>query len=348
MVIIMRRIKVLLVAGSYQLLDALKRIVGADPELNIVAEANNAYVARDRILSSRPDVLLLCDDLPRMKGIAFLRKLMPQYPLPAVVICEPGREKEAYDAGAVSTAVLSLQNGTKDRELDQILTGDHINEKLKRACFPEMQGRPAEHTIQNNAAIASDYTTKVIAMGASTGGTEAMYQVVKQLKKDIPGIVMVQHMPPGFTRMYAQRLNNECEVDAREAVTGDIVRKGQILLAPGDKQMRLVKVNGLYQVECRVGPKVSGHCPSVDVLFESVAKTAGKEAIGILMTGMGRDGADGLYKMRQAGAVTIGQDEKTCVVYGMPKAAYDMGAVTYQVALEQIAQKIYYILDRKA
>ena len=158
---------------------------------------------------------------------------------------------------------------------------------------------------------------------------------------------MVQHMPVGFTAMYAERLNNECEVIVKEAKSGDIVRNGQVLLAPGDKQMRLVKVNGVYQVECRPGPKVSGHCPSVDVLFESVAKTAGRDAIGVLMTGMGRDGAKGLLEMKRKGAVTIGQDEKTCVVYGMPKEAYEIGAVTYQVPLGQIAQKLYYILGRK-
>ena len=195
--------------------------------------------------------------------------------------------------------------------------------------------------IEKGKEAEADSHIGVIAMGASTGGTEAIYQVVKSLKKDVPGIVMVQHMPPGFTQMYAQRLNQECEIDAKEAVTGDIV------LAPGDRHMRLVKVNGTYQVECRVGPKVSGHCPSVDVLFESVARTAGEDAIGVLMTGMGRDGAQGLLKMRQAGAVTIGQDEKSCVVYGMPKVAYEIGAVTHQVSLEQIAQKIYYLSEKK-
>ena len=147
--------------------------------------------------------------------------------------------------------------------------------------------------------------------------------------------------------MYAQRLNNECEITVKEAKTGDTVIKGQALLAPGDKHLRLIKVNGVYQVECSAGSKVSGHCPSVDVLFKSVAKSAGRDAVGILLTGMGRDGAQGLLEMRKAGALTIGQDEKTCIVYGMPKAAYDLGAVTWQVPLENIAQKLYYILDKK-
>lgn len=336
----MRKIKVLLVAGTYQLLDTLRRLLETDKELYIVAEANNAYVARDKILECRPDVMLLSDDLPRMTGICFLDKLMPQYPLPTVVICAPQQEKKAYDAGAV--AVVGMRCRETEKELIRMLTSENIIGKLKKAApTGEWITKPVK-----GQASPSTYAVKVIAMGASTGGTEAIYQVVKSLKKDIPGIVMVQHMPPGFTKMYAQRLNHECEVDAKEAVTGDIVRRGQILLAPGDKQMRLIRVNGIYQVECRVGPKVSGHCPSVDVLFESVAKTAGKEAMGVLMTGMGRDGAEGLYKMRRAGALTIGQDEKSCVVYGMPKAAYDMGAVTYQVPLDQIASKLYYLLDK--
>ena len=174
-----------------------------------------------------------------------------------------------------------------------------------------------------------------------------MAKVIRGLKRDIPGVVMVQHMPEGFTQMYAQRLDQEGEVTVKEAKTGDVVKTGQVLLAPGDKQMRVVKVNGVYQVECRSGQKVSGHCPSVDVLFQSVAKAAGKDAIGVLMTGMGSDGAKGLLEMKRAGARTIGQDEESCVVYGMPKVAYELGAVSWQVPLEQIAQKIYYLLDKK-
>ena len=189
--------------------------------------------------------------------------------------------------------------------------------------------------------------TSIIAIGASTGGTEAIATVVRGLHRDIPGIVMVQHMPEGYTQMYAHRLDSEGEVSVKEAVSGDVVKPGQILLAPGDKQMRIVKINGRYQVECKHGPRVTGHCPSVDALFESVARVAGKEAIGVLMTGMGSDGAKGLLAMRNAGARTIGQDEKTCIVYGMPKVAYEIGAVKWQVPLEQIAQKIYYLLDKR-
>ena len=186
----------------------------------------------------------------------------------------------------------------------------------------------------------------VVAIGASTGGTEAIAAVIKEFRTDIPGVVVVQHMPAGFTKMYANRLNNQCSVVVKEAKNGDKVVPGQVLIAPGGEcQMRLISVNGEYQVEIKPGPKVSGHCPSVDVLFSSVAKTAGDKALGIILTGMGGDGAKGLLEMRKAGARTIGQDESTCVVYGMPKVAYDLGAVEFQEKLPNIAKKTYSVLN---
>lgn len=185
---------------------------------------------------------------------------------------------------------------------------------------------------------------KVIAIGASTGGTEAICGVLKEFKADIPGVVIVQHMPPGFTKMYAERLDNQYPLSAKEAKTGDKVVKGHVLVAPGDIHMRLVKQNGIYQVECQRGEKVSGHRPSVDALFESVAEVAKEEAIGVLLTGMGADGAKGLLEMKKAGAQTIGQDKESCVVYGMPKVAYEIGAVMYQLPLSAIGQKIYQLL----
>lgn len=187
---------------------------------------------------------------------------------------------------------------------------------------------------------------RIVAIGASTGGTEAIFEVVKRFKRDIPGVVIVQHMPPGFTQMYADRLNNQCEVAVKEAQTGDRVMQGQVLIAPGDRQMRLVKVGDGYQVECRGTEKVSGHCPSVDVLFSSVAKAAGNKAVGAILTGMGGDGAKGLLEMRNAGALTVGQDEATCVVYGMPKVAFDIGAVQQQAPITAIAGKIYSLLSK--
>lgn len=338
----MEKLKVLLVAGSFEMSKCLNKILDADAELEIVAEANNAYTARDKIIECKPEVMLLCHDLPRMPGIVFLRKLMPQRAIRTLVVAEAKYEDAAYDAGAVDFVACGKDIST--------LEDSNICYRLKKMAGPERHilrqniSQPELHLPRNS--VKTNENT-IIAMGASTGGTEAMAKVIRGLRKDIPGIVMVQHMPEGFTQMYAQRLDHEGEVTVKEAKTGDIVKTGQVLLAPGDKQMRLVKVNGMYQVECRYGPKVSGHCPSVDELFHSVAKVAGKDAIGVLMTGMGSDGAKGLLAMKKAGARTIGQNQETCVVYGMPKVAYEIGAVDWQVPLEQIAQKIYYLLDKK-
>ena len=187
----------------------------------------------------------------------------------------------------------------------------------------------------------------IVAIGASTGGTEALTDVLKEFKDDIPGVVVVQHMPPKFTEMFAKRLNDKCWVRVKEAENGDIVERGCVYIAPGgDAHMQLKNVNGQYQIVIKQGPRVSGHCPSVDVLFESVAKAAGKNAVGIILTGMGGDGAKGLLAMRQAGARTIGQDESTCVVYGMPKVAYELGAVEYQEKLPDVANRTYSILSK--
>lgn len=348
----MGRLKVLLVAGNLEMRRFLGGILSADSDLDVVAEVNNAYTARDKIIECDPDVMLLCHDLPRMPGITFLEKLMPQRSTATLVIADPQYENAAYRAGARDFIGQGSDMDALEREnicnrLKKAAGGEWIT-AANRTAVPVTQQitRLAGYgNIVNNGSPS--VTTSIIAIGASTGGTEAIATVVRGLRKDIPGIVMVQHMPKGYTKMYAQRLNNEGEVSVKEAASGDVVRPGQILLAPGDKQMRIVKINGRYQVECKYGPRVTGHCPSVDALFESVARIAGKEAIGVLMTGMGSDGAKGLLAMKKAGARTIGQDEKTCIVYGMPKVAYDIGAVNWQVPLEQISQKIYYLLDKK-
>lgn len=337
----MGKLKVLLVAGTLDMSKCLGKILGADDELEIVAEANNAYTARDKIIECNPEVMLLCHDLPKMSGIMFLRKLMPQRAVRTIVIAEEKYEDAAYDAGALDFIACGSDSSS--------LAEQNICKRLKNVAGPDWRSAKQRiyqpiSNLPKSSAKANANT--IIAMGASTGGTEAMAKVIRGMKKDIPGVVMVQHMPEGFTQMYAQRLDHEGEVNVKEAKTGDVVKAGQVLLAPGDKQMRVVKVNGVYQVECRYGPKVSGHCPSVDVLFESVAKVAGKDAIGVLMTGMGSDGAKGLLEMKRAGARTIGQDEESCVVYGMPRVAYEIGAVNWQVPLDQIAQKIYYLLDK--
>ncbi len=337
----MKKIRVLVVDDSVLFRNLLVQSLSEDPYLEVVAQAGDAYAARDAIIEYRPDVMTLDVEMPRMDGIQFLRKLMPQYPLPVVVISAlDARVFDAMEAGAVDFV---CKPSAVDRSKVSEFIRKELGTKIKIASTVKVGNlkRVESYPVNGVSAVKKD---TVIAIGASTGGTEAIFEVVKQFRTDIPGVVIVQHMPPGFTEMYANRLNNQCQVAVKEAVTGDKVLPGRVLIAPGDKHMRLVKVNGVYQVECKAGEKVSGHCPSVDVLFSSVAKAAGKDALGVILTGMGGDGANGLLEMRKAGAKTIGQNEATCVVYGMPKVAYDIGAVQYQMELSSITNKIYGLL----
>ena len=294
------------------------------------------------IIQYKPDVMTLDVEMPRMSGIEFLRKLMPQYPLPVVMISSLNDKVfDALEAGAVDFV-------NKPSNLDRASLSNFLKQelvtKVKIASTAKVGSMKHAETFNTGDSVNPTFKDRIIAIGASTGGTEAIYEVVRQFRRDIPGVVIVQHMPPGFTKMYANRLNNQCQVAVKEAVTGDRVMPGQVLIAPGDKQMRLVKVGDSFQVECRGTERVNGHCPSVDVLFNSVARVAGKKAIGVILTGMGGDGAKGLLAMRQAGSPTIGEDEASCVVYGMPKVAYDIGAVQYQLSLTAIAGKVYGLL----
>ncbi len=341
----MRPIRVLVVDDSLMFRKLLAQGLNSDPNIEVVADVGDVYEARDAILKFKPDVMTLDVEMPRMNGIEFLKRLMPQYPLPVVMISALNNKVfDALEAGAVDF-VNKPSNLTRE-QLNNFLTQE-LAAKVKIASTAKV----GKLKRVDNTAIASHITAaggqdRIVAIGASTGGTEAIFEVVKRLKRDIPGVVIVQHMPPGFTQMYADRLNNQCEVAVKEAQTGDRVMQGQVLIAPGDRQMRLVKVNGVYQVECRGTEKVSGHCPSVDVLFSSVAKAAGNKAVGAILTGMGADGAKGLLEMRNAGALTVGQDEATCVVYGMPKVAFDIGAVQQQAPITAIAGKIYSLLSK--
>lgn len=341
----MRKIRVLVVDDSMIFRDLIVKSLSTDSALDVVATAADPYQARDAILKYRPDVMTLDLELPRMSGLEFLRKLMPQYPIPTVVVSALNDKVfDALKAGAVD--FVGKPSGMTMEQLVAFLRKE-LGTKIKIASTVRVSDRKFQNT---KATVVTEENVKsqdlIVAIGASTGGTEAIFDVIKNFRKDIPGTVVVQHMPPGFTKMYADRLNSQCQVAVKEAQTGDRVLPGQVLIAPGDAHMRLVKVNGAYQVECKQGPRVSGHCPSVDVLFESVAKTAGNRAIGIILTGMGKDGADGLLAMRKAGARTIGQNEASSVVYGMPKVAYDIGAVEVQSDLIQIAQKTYAILSK--
>lgn len=341
----MRPIRVLVVDDSILFRELLVQNLNKDPAIQVVGTAKDPFEARDAILSLKPDVMTLDIELPRMSGIEFLQKLMPQYPLPVIVISSLSEKVfDAMNAGAVDFVAKPVV--ANRMQLEEFIRNELLV-KIKIASTAKISNIKKVIRQREEQHLKVTDSNLIVAIGASTGGTEAIFEVVKEFGTDIPGIVVVQHMPPGFTAMYAKRLNDQCRIQVKEAETGDRVMPGHMLIAPGgDRHMRLVKVNGVYQVECKAGPKVNGHCPSVEVLFESVAKSAGSNAVGIILTGMGGDGAKGLLAMRQAGARTIGQDESTCVVYGMPKVAYDIGAVEYQEKLPDIAKRTYAILNK--
>ena len=339
-----KKVKVLVVDDSLLFREAVARGINNDQGIEVVGTASNPFEARDKIIELEPDVLTLDIEMPRMNGIEFLEKLMPQYPMPVVVVSAlSDKVFEALNAGAVDFVTKpnsELRNGI-DGFINELIV------KVKIASIAKVSNHKNEYI--NNALntnthiIAKDV---IIAIGASTGGTEAIFNIISALPRETPGIVIVQHMPPVFTRMYAERLNASCKMEVKEAEYGDEIIAGRVLIAPGDKHMRINKKANSYIVECFDGDKVNGHKPSVDVLFNSVAEKVGASAIGIILTGMGYDGAKGLLNMKQKGSVTIGQDEKSCVVYGMPKVAYNIGAVLKQVSLKNIPQTICSIINK--
>ena len=341
----MRPIRVLIVEDSIVFRELLVQNLSRDPAIQVVGTAKDPFEARDAIIEYKPDVMTLDVELPRMNGIEFLRKLMPQYPLPVVVISSlSDKVFDALNAGAVDFVAKPTVTGRA--QLEDFIRNELLV-KIKIASTARISNIKKTVMLNEQQSLSVKGNNLIVAIGASTGGTEAIFSVAKDFGTDIPGIVVVQHMPPGFTSMYAKRLDDQCRIQVKEAQTGDRVLPGHMLIAPGgDAHMRLVKVNGVYQVEVKQGPRVNGHCPSVDVLFESVARVAGANAVGIILTGMGGDGAKGLLSMRKAGARTIGQDESTCVVYGMPKVAYDLGAVEHQEKLTDIAGRSYSLLNK--
>ncbi len=344
-----RKIRVLVVDDSSLVRKILSEGLGADPALDVVGTAIDPYDARDKIVTLKPDVLTLDVEMPRMDGVEFLRRLMPQYPIPVVMVSsltQKGRKitMDALDAGAVDficKPTTGLAGGLEGMMVELrtkvkiASTANVAHWKHRRAgLLPSETSRLASQPLDES-------TDKVIAIGASTGGTEAIRQVVTCLPKSSPGVLVVQHMPPGFTGMFAERLNAQCAMTVKEAEDGDKVSPGLILVAPGgDRHIRLKRVGGFYKVTLEEGEKVCGHCPSVEVLMQSVAAVAGKNAVGVMLTGMGADGADGLVAMRQAGARTIGQDEATAVVYGMPKEAFLRGGVEKQAPLANIGREV--------
>ncbi|MDF2843175.1 MAG: cheB5 [Herbinix sp.] len=332
-----KRIKVLIVDDSILFREVLLRGLSSDPFIEVVATAGDPFEARDQILKYEPDVVTCDVEMPKMNGLEFVQRLMPQYPLPIIVVSALSSAVfDAMNAGAID--FVGKPNMSSKTSVESFIY-DLIG-KVKIAANAKIHGKINSVVNQIDASKGAN-PDKIIAMGASTGGTEAIYSILKQLPKDVPGIVIVQHIPPNFSRMFAERLNTTTNLEVKEAKTGDYLEKGKVLIAPGDQHMVIKKIGERYKVECFYGEKVNGHCPSVDVLFESVAKEAGKNAIGVILTGMGYDGAKGLLAMRRNGAKTLGQDEKSSVVYGMPKVAYNIGGVEKQVTLDAIAHKMY-------
>ena len=332
-----KKIRVLVVDDSMVFREALARGIGADPAIEVVGTAADPYIARDKIIELEPDVLTLDVEMPRMNGIEFLRRLMPQYPIPVVMISALNNAVfEALQAGAVDFVCKPEGNSNSSGRSVNTFINELIT-KIKIASMAKVGHKKSEYIYkQSITSVGNVSKIKVIAIGASTGGTEAINGIIKSLPSDMPGIVIVQHMPPVFTRMYAERLNNSCALQIREAKDGDIIRPGLALIAPGEYHMSVSRAGVHNIVKCRQGERVNGHCPSVDVLFDSVAEHCGANSIGMILTGMGYDGAKGLLALRKKGARTIGQDERSSVVYGMPKVAFDIGAVEQQVALEKI------------
>lgn len=333
---IKRKTRVLVVDDSLLFRELLVKGISSDNGIEVVGTASDPYSARDKIVELEPDVMTLDVEMPRMNGIEFLKRLMPQYPIPVIVVSNASENIfDALNAGAVDFVTKPDMSGA--RGIESII--NELIIKIKIASMAKVGHWKRDLNAKNmNFKADTDTGKKIIAIGASTGGTEAIYQILKMYPRDMPGTVIVQHMPPVFTRMYAERLNNSCLVEVKEAENGDRIAPGRVLVAPGDFHMRIKRRGTDYIVECFKGDKVNGHCPSVDVLFESAAKEVGKNAIGVILTGMGYDGAKGLLSMKKKGSWTIGQDEQSCVVYGMPKVAFDIGAVERQASLEQIPQ----------
>ncbi len=342
------RIRVLIVDDSAVVRQTLKEILSSDPDIEVIGSAGDPYVASERIADEVPDVITLDIEMPRMDGLTFLKKLMSQHPIP-VVICSSLADEgaastlKAMEYGAVDI-ITKPKLGTKQFLEDSRVV---LCESVKAAAQARLRSFGPMHTVEPKLtadAVLSpathamaETTEKVVVVGASTGGTEALKTFLEALPADSPGIVIVQHMPELFTRAFANRLDGLCAITVKEAETNDSVIRGRALIAPGNHHLLLKRSGARYFVEVKDGPLVCRHRPSVDVLFRSAARYAGPNAVGVIMTGMGDDGARGMLEMQQAGAYTIAQDEATCVVFGMPKEAIRLNGVNKIMPLNSIA-----------
>ncbi|TWB15277.1 two-component system chemotaxis response regulator CheB [Nitrospirillum amazonense] len=359
----LRKIRVLVIDDSASVRQVMTDILQSDPEIDVMATASDPFVAARRIQQEVPDVITLDVEMPRMDGITFLRRLMSQRPVPVVIcssLAEAGSEtaSQAWDAGAVDI-ILKPRVGTAEFLQDAKI---RICDVVKAAARARLKHVPVAPRVREpERKLTADVvlppplvrhhamartTETVICIGASTGGTESLRVVLERLPAASPGIVVVQHMPEKFTEAFARRLNGLCEMEVKEAEDGDTVMRGRVLIAPGNRHMLLQRSGARYYVSVKDGPLVSRHRPSVDVLFRSAATHVGPNAVGILMTGMGDDGARGLLEMKGAGAQTIAQDEATSVVFGMPREAIALGAADKILPLDQLAMEIIRVGNR--
>jgi two-component system, chemotaxis family, protein-glutamate methylesterase/glutaminase len=339
------KIRVLVVDDSALARKVISDILRKDPEIEVVGTANDPFMARDKIQELNPDVLTLDVEMPRMDGISFLKILQKQRPIPAVIISsitQAGSEAALGALGAGAVDVLAKPSGA--RSLGDLES--QLAYRVKGAAGARRTRSMATGGMAGLAARKHYDPRQIIVMGASTGGVEALSCVLSRLPAGLPGICIVQHIPPVFSRTFAQRLNQTCKFQVHEAVDGDEVQAGLCLIAPGDYHIRLLGRHGRYKVALDQSPLLHFTRPAVDVLFESVAECAGQYAVAVLLTGMGRDGAQGMKMLKTAGARTLVQNEESCTVYGMPKAAVELGAVDRQHSLEAIPQAILQELDR--
>ena len=335
-------VRVLIVDDSAIVREMLQRNLSRDPEIEVVGTAPDPYVARDKIVALRPDVVSLDIEMPRMDGITFLRKLMSYYPLPVIILSSltpkgGALAVEALEAGAVDV-ISKTGSGNGAEDLYTELIG-----KLKSAARVKRVFR--QEPLLRRPAMPRP-SNKIVAVGASTGGTVALMGLLSAMPGNAPGFVIVQHMPKHFTHAFANRLNELCDIDVKEAENGDVVTPGRALIAPGDFHTLLRRSDSRFFVQVKNGPLVGRHRPSVNALFKSVGKYAGKNAIGVILTGMGNDGAEGLKEMKDNGAYTIAQDEASCVVFGMPKEAIALKCVDSVLSLNHIPSKILEIAQR--
>lgn len=342
-------IRLLVVDDSALVRKTVQELLEGDSEIEVIATAPDPYAAAERIRSQAPDVILLDIEMPRMDGLTFLRRIMTQHPIPVVVCSSLGQSgaetaMKALEYGAVEV-IAKPRVGTREfleesrERLRSTIIGASSARLRRRTEFLQVAPKLTADAVlpPRSPGAALQTTDRVIVIGASTGGTEALAELLRRLPPDAPGIVVVQHMPEKFTTAFAQRLNSLCAINVKEAQDRDSVLSGQALIAPGNRHTLLARSGARYFVEVRDGPLVCRHRPSVDVLFRSAARAAGRNAVGVILTGMGDDGARGLLELKESGAATLAQDEKTCVVFGMPKEAIERGAAGCVLPLTSIA-----------